>query len=600
MAFVKQFKNSLIAVLGIFALVFLLLLVGVIPYDEFIFGKFFVGASFLIIGQTVFLVTIDKSIIKIGRSVGSSLMKFKKPWIIIFFGFLFGLVSTVAEPDVQVLISELLDVNPFISSLLLISIFGIGAGLFVGLALIRILKNIKLKYILLVLYSIIFILAAFCPENYLGLAFDSGGVSTGAITVPFILSLVIGICAIKSGSTKDDNFGAAGIVSTGPIIAVLILGIIFGAPEGTYSYVPLNIPFFDMFFNQIKEVALALSPLILTFIVSQLTFLKLPAKQTIKILIGLLIAGIGLVFFLTGIYYGFSTMGTFIGEAITNTVADWFILVFGFLIGFVIIFTEPAVIVLVGQIEDVTAGFIKKKTVFIALAIGVALAVMLSFVHILYSISWWYFLFPFYALCIALNFVIPKIFMSIAFDGGGIASGTMSVAFILPICIGISEALGQEIMLSAFGVIGFVATIPIFTLQVLGLIYKLSKMKKERKLKKEKLLEEKLLKEQEQIQGQDLEQQQGKDLEQKQSKDLEQEQEQKQSKGLEQEQEQKLKKEKDKAKNKETQKEQEKPKTKQLEEQNEKELKEEKKQKDIKENKDAKQKARKEGTNETS
>jgi hypothetical protein len=540
MAFVKQFKNSSIAVLGILALVFLLLLVGVIPFDETIFGKFLLGASLLIIGQTVFLVTIEKSIIKIGRSVGSSLMKFKKPWIIIFFGFLFGLVSTIAEPDVQVLVSELLDVNPFISSFLLISVFGIGAGSFVSLALIRILKNIELKYILLILYSIIFILAAFCPENYLGLAFDSGGVSTGAITVPFILSLIIGVCAIKSGSTKDDNFGAAGIISTGPIITILILGIIFGAPQGTYSYVPFNAPFFDVLVNQIKDVGLALSPLLLTFLISQFTFLKLSAKQTVRIFIGLIIAGLGLVFFLTGIYYGFSAMGTFIGEAITSTVADWFILLFGFLIGFIIVFTEPAVIVLVSQIEEVTAGFMKKKTVFVALAIGVALAVLLSFVHILYSVSWWYFLIPFYAVSIALNFIIPKIFMSIAFDGGGIASGTMSVAFILPICIGISEELGQEIMINAFGVIGLVATIPIFTLQILGLIYKLSQIKRERKLKNEKLFEEKLLQEQEQNE----EQTEG--IEQKQIQDVKEAQEQKETKIEPQEKAKKTKTEKSK------------------------------------------------------
>lgn len=489
MNFLRQFLKSLLAVSAILLLIVLLLVVGAIPYDAEVFEKFLIGSALLVFGQTIFLITIENSIIKVGRSVGSSLMKVKKVWIIILFGFLFGLVTTIAEPDVQVLVGELLEVNPFISAFLLTSIFGIGAGLFVSLALIRILKNIGLKWVLLILYSIIFVLALFCPEQYLGLAFDSGGVSTGAVTVPFLLSLIIGVCAVKSGSTKDDSFGAAAIVSTGPIIAVLIMGIISGAPENTINYIPENYAFLEVLSAQSLNVVLALSPLLLTFIVAQFTLLKFPLKQAVKIFIGFLIAGMGLILFLTGVYYGFSIMGMYIGSSLVNTMGNWFILLFGFLIGSAIVFTEPATIVLVEQIEGVTAGFLKKKVVFITLALGVAIAVMLCFVHVLYNIKIWYFLLPFYSICLILNFIVPKIFTSISFDSGGIAAGTMAVAFILPICIGLCSSLELDIILVAFGAVGLVATVPIFTVQVLGLIYMVIKKRKDKKLKKIKFQE---------------------------------------------------------------------------------------------------------------
>lgn len=483
MDFAKQFLKSFLAVFAIVLLIIILLICGVIPYEALTFERFFIGAGLLVLGQTIFLVSIENSVLKVGRSVGSSLMKVKKVWIILIFGFFFGLVSTVAEPDVQVLVGELLEINPFISSILLTAVFGIGAGLFVSISLIRIFKNIGLKWVLLILYAIIFILASFSPLQYFGLAFDSGGVSTGSITVPFLLSLIIGICAIKSGSTKDDSFGVAAIVSTGPIIAILVMGIICGTPDNTITYNPQNLDFLTVLLTQTLNVICAIAPLFLTFIVTQVTLLRLPIKQVIRIFIGFILAGAGLILFLTGVYFGFSMMGEFIGSSLINTAGNWFILIFGFLIGAVLVFSEPAIIILALQIEDVTAGFLKKKVIFVAMGLGIAFAVMISFIHILYNINIWFILLPFYAVCVALNFVIPKIFTAISFDGGGIASGTMSVAFILPICIGMCEALNVDIISNAFGVIGLIASVPIFTVQMLGLIYIISKRIKDKKLK---------------------------------------------------------------------------------------------------------------------
>lgn len=475
MKILKQLLSSSLATLTIVALVFLLLVFGAIPYNVEIFSYFLIGAGLLAFGQAIFLVEIDQSVIKMGEAIGSSLMKLKKVWIIVLFGFLFGLVSTIAEPDVQVLIGQLLDMNPFVSSFLLLSLIGTGCGLLISFAILRILKNISLKWVLLVLYAIIFGLAMFSPEYFLGFSFDAGGVTTGGITVPFILALVIGICAIKGSNSKKDSFGAMAIASTGPIIAILILGIIFGEPTGSAYEVPQVLSFSGVLANQAVNVALAFSPLILTFIVMQLALLKMPIKQAVKIFVGFVLAGLGLICFLTGIYYGFSGMGTFIGENLIGSSGLFFILGFGLFIGLAIVYTDPATIILVRQVERVTSGFLKKRLVFITIGIGVSIAIMLTFIHVIFEISLWYIFAPFYFVMLILNFFIPKIFTAIAFDSGGIASGTMTVAFILPICVGMCSALGNDALLYGFGISGLVATVPIFTVQILGLIYSIKK-----------------------------------------------------------------------------------------------------------------------------
>ena len=471
MKFLRQLKHSSYAALMIVGLVFLLYLIGVIPYDQTTFMHFLIGAVLLIVGQSVFLVAIDASIIESGHLIGVKLIEKKRVWLIILFGFLFGLVTTIAEPDAQVLIGELVGINPFISSFLLLSIFGIGSGLFVSFAMFRILKNIDLKWVFLVIYSIIIILCFFAPESYVGLSFDAGGVSTGSMMVPFLLSLIIGLCAVRSGGGRENSFGAVAIASTGPIIAVLVLGIMFGEHGQTIVQEPENLSFFQILLSQLGDVALALSPLLVIFIISQIFILKLPKKQAIRVFVGFFVSAIGLVLFLTGIYFGFSGMGNFIGSHLVQSSENWFILIFGALLGSILVFTDPATIILVEQVEEVTSGFLKKKLVFTTLAIGVAVAVVLAFVHALYQINILYILAPIYVVCIILAFIIPKIFSSIAFDSGGIAAGTMVVAFILPICVGICGGLGVDTITFAFGTAGLVSTTPILAVELLGLLY---------------------------------------------------------------------------------------------------------------------------------
>lgn len=472
MNFLKKLGHSSLATLSILAVVFLLLWLGVIPYDGSVFVPFLIGAALLSVGQAVFLTGIDLSILEVGKRAGTRLMRMKKVWVIVLFGFIFGLVTTIAEPDVQVLIGQITSVNGFVSSFLLLSLFGISAGFFVSFALVRIIKKIPLRACLLFLYALIFILALFAPEEYLGLAFDSGSVATGSISSPFLLALVIGICSVRGGNAKDDNFGAVAIVSTGPIIAVLILGIIFGPTEAVAGSTMNATGFLPIFLENLKDVSIALAPLFAIFIVLQVFVLKLPKYEFFKAFAGFIITYFGLICFLTGVFFGFTNMGSFVGQHLASANLA-VVLVLSAALGFLIVFTEPSVLVLAEEIEDVTFKMLKKWIIYLTLGIGISLATLLGVLHTVLNISWWWLLLPCYIAIFVLSFFIPPIFTAIAFDSGGIASGTMTVAFILPICMGLSSGLGAELFNGAFGIAGIVATVPILTIMILGLIYKI-------------------------------------------------------------------------------------------------------------------------------
>ena len=477
MKFLKQIYESLIATAVIVAIVGFLCLIGVVPYDGDLFVDFIIGAVLLVIGKSVFMTGIDTSILPVGKAVGSELMKRKKVWIIVVFAFIFALVSTIAEPDVQLIASQITSINPFISSILLIAIISIGCALLTCFGLLRILKNIPLKWVMLGLYSIVIVLAFFCPPEYLGLSLDAGGATTGAITVPFLLSLTVGICALKGTNSKNDSFGVIAIASIGPIIALLILGIIAGAPSGDFSYTIAHPTFLGVFLTECMEVAVAFLPLLLTFLITQFTILKMHTRQVLRIIIGFIISYIGLVLFLTGVYFGFNTMAGYLGEMLALNVAPILILLIGMVIGFVLVYTEPAVAILAEQVEEVTTGFMKKKVILLTMGIGIGIAVILAFVNAIFEINLLWLAVGMLVVAITLNFFIPKIFVGVAFDGGGAASGTMLVAFILPMCFGLCEVFGTNILLHGFGVVGIVATAPIIVLQVLGIIYKIQKRK---------------------------------------------------------------------------------------------------------------------------
>lgn len=488
MNFLHKLKETILSIIPLIAIVTLLNFVLMWTGNDSLSGKelgdFFIACALVVAGLTLFLVGVDNSIITMGEMVGGSMIKFKKVFLILAFGFLFGFLCTIAEPDVQVLAAQVNSIDPRINNFLLVCVVGLGVAIFIVLALVKTIFKIKLKVMLLISYIIVFILAAFTPDNFLAMSFDSGGVTTGPITVPFILALCVGVASVRSENNSEDNFGMVALASVGPIMAIMILGLIFGVGGNT---LPPTAPesFLHLLGNTFGEVAIAILPITVIFLIFQFFFIKLPKKKLIEILLGALIVFLGLILFLTGVNFGFSSAGNAIGRLTANTDIAWLMIPVGLAIGIATVFTEPAIAVLGDQVEKVTSGNIKKKTLIYSLAIGVGIAVMLAVIKSLFAISLWYFVIPTYAIALLLMLFSPDIFSAIAFDSGGVASGPMTATFTLPLVMGIAEAKNEPVLLYAFGVVALVAVMPPIVIQVLGIMHKLKENRIETMTKSE-------------------------------------------------------------------------------------------------------------------
>ena len=480
-----KFREALISVLPITAIV-LLLCFTVAPIPNNMLVSFLTGAVMLIIGMAFFTLGADTAMTPIGNKVGSQITKSRKVWVIVFVSFLLGVIITISEPDLQVLANQV----PTIPNAVLIGTVALGVGVFLVIAMLRILFGISLNILLIGFYIIVFGLAMLVPKNFWAVAFDSGGVTTGPMTVPFIMALGVGVSSIRSDRhAGNDSFGLVALCSIGPVLAVLVLGLMFPT-EG--AYVPVEIPEMEnsqdmilLFVKELplyaKEVAVALAPIIIFFFLFNAFSIKLPKKPLISISVGLACTYVGLVLFLTGVNVGFMPVGNYIGNLIGSHSYNWILLPIAMLIGYFIVKAEPAVHVLNKQVEDLTAGSIPAKAMEMSLSIGVALSLGLAMTRVLTGISIMYFLIPGYLLALGLSFYAPKIFTSIAFDSGGVASGPMTATFLLPFAMGACEAIGgpDRIVSDAFGVVAMVAMTPLITIQLLGVEYKI-RTKKER------------------------------------------------------------------------------------------------------------------------
>lgn len=366
---------------------------------------------------------------------------------------------------------------------MIIAAVAIGVGGFLVIALLRILFSIPLPPLLVTFYAVVFIIALFTPKEFLAVAFDSGGVTTGPMTVPFIMALGIGISSIRSDKhAADDSFGLVALCSIGPILAVLILGMIYRSDGGVYTAstitevedsVELGQLFLHSLPEYFQEIAASLIPIVIFFGLFQIFSLRLKKRSLIKIFIGLFYTYIGLVLFLTGVNVGFMPAGNYLGQVIAELPYRWIIIPIGMLIGYFIVIAEPAVYVLMKQVEELTDGTISGNAMKTGLSISVAISVGLAMLRVLTGISIFYLLVPGYAAAILLSFFVPKIFTAIAFDSGGVASGPMTATFLLPFAIGACTAVGGDIVTDAFGVVAMVAMTPLITIQVMGLIYRL-------------------------------------------------------------------------------------------------------------------------------
>ena len=420
----------------------------------------------------------------IGEKTGSAITKSKNIFLVILITFIMGLVITISEPDLQVLAQQV----PSIPNMTLIIAVAIGVAAFLVLAVLRMLFKIPLAYLLVGFYIIIFGLTPFVSKDFLAIAFDSGGVTTGPMTVPFIMSFGIGIAAIRSDRhAEDDTFGLVSMCSIGPILAVLILGMIFkpGSAEHVSESIPVindTVELGKLFVHELpeymKEMAISIFPIILIFGIIQLFTRDLNKRTLIKILVGIIYTYIGLVLFLTGVNVGFMPAGNYLGQTIAGLSFSWIIVPIGMIIGYFIVQAEPAVFVLTKQVEEMTSGAISAKAMGTSLSIGVAISVGLAMIRVLTGISILYFLVPGYLIALVLTFFVPKIFTAIAFDSGGVASGPMTATFLLPFAMGACEALGGNIITDAFGIVAMVAMTPLITIQIMGMIFRI----KERKL----------------------------------------------------------------------------------------------------------------------
>lgn len=487
----EKVHESVASVMPITVIV-LLLCISIAPMTPGILTLFLFGAIMLIAGMGFFTLGADMSMIPMGEGIGAQMSKARKVYLPLIICLVLGIIITIAEPDLQVLAQQV----PAIPNMTLILTVAVGVGIFLVIAEVRMLLKVPLSYLLLGFYIIVFGLAFVAPDSFIPVSFDSGGVTTGPITVPFIMALGIGMASVRSDkNSTGDSFGLISLCSIGPILSVLILGICFKPESAVYTPVAITdlattkdaaMEFVKALPLYAEEVAVALIPIAVLFVLFQVIFRRFHSRQLIRIVSGFVYTYLGLVLFLTGVNVGFMPAGQYIGSTIAGSSYSWVLIPIGMLIGYYIVKAEPAVQVLTRQVEDVTNGAVSRKSIYLSLSIGIAFSVGMSMLRILTGLNILWFLIPGYVIALVLTFFVPQIYTGIAFDSGGVASGPMTATFLLPLAMGACEALGGNIMTDAFGIVAMVAMTPLVTIQVMGLIGNL-KMKAAKRRLHEKL-----------------------------------------------------------------------------------------------------------------
>lgn len=487
----QKIIESLTSVLPI-ALIIIALAFTLAPLDSGIFILFLAGVFLLILGMGCFTLGADMSMLVIGERIGSAVTHSRKIWLVALVSFIIGIIVTIAEPDLQILagqVSSLAD-KTVLGNYLLILTVAVGVGVFLTIAMLRIVIHIRLSYLLIAFYVTSLILALFfVDKSFWAVAFDSGGVTTGPMTVPFIMSLGVGVASIRSdGKGKDDSFGLVALSSVGPIITVLILGIIFKVENLGYAYTAFDAAhdtygmlflYLHGFADHAVEVVIAISPILVFFLGFQLVTRSFHKRQIVRILIGFLYTFVGLVLFLTGANVGFMRVGRAIGEELASLgggSGKWLLIPVGMMIGYFIVAAEPAVHVLNKQVERISAGAITATSMKRGLCVGVCISLGLSMLRIITHLNIMWILLPGYVLALILTFFAPPMFTGIAFDSGGVASGAMVSSFVIPLAVGACYTLNGGssafIMTEAFGCVASVALTPLISIQILGILYR--------------------------------------------------------------------------------------------------------------------------------
>ncbi len=488
----SKIKEALFSALPITAIVYILSLTPLFDFSTAELITFTIGAVLLVLGIGLFNLGADLAMTPMGTHVGSGLSKQRKLGLLLVVCFVLGLLITIAEPDLQVLANQ---VSAVMNGTVLVYAVGIGVGAFLVVAILRIVFRKSLSVILMLFYMLLFSLALMLVvsgnESLLPMAFDSGGVTTGPITVPFLMALCVGISNVLGDRrSKENSFGMVALCSVGPILAVLLLGI-FSNNDMTYQVPDYAVSsdilgaYTHTLVHTAGEVAVALGLIVIFFMGCQLLFLKLPVKRLLKIGVGVVFTYVGLVIFLTGVNVGFMPIGYKLGYSLAQG-NEWFLVVFGLVMGVLTVLAEPAIHVLNGQVEEVTGGLVTKKAMMTGLCIGVGASIALSVIRIIFDFSLVYYIIPGYFISLALSLFVPPVYTAIAFDSGGVASGPLTSGFILPFATGICVAMHGEsaVLRDAFGVVALVAMTPLITIQLLGFRSIIDRRMKERRAMK--------------------------------------------------------------------------------------------------------------------
>ncbi len=466
--------------------IMLVISIFLVPMELGTMVMFLSGAVMLIFGMGFFQLGAEMAMTPIGEGIGVQISKSKKVWLVLFIGFVMGVIITISEPDLQVLAEQV----PSVPNMVLILTVAVGVGLFLSLAIIRIKFHIDLSRLLIVLYIALIGASFFVPGEFLAVAFDSGGVTTGPMTVPFIMAMGIGLASVRSDkNSSSDSFGLVALSSIGPILAVLILGCFYKPTEAEYSLgevaeVITTRDVVSVFLHEIPEFAgevfVSLLPIIAVFLLFQLMTRRYQKRQLKRIAVGMVYTFTGLVLFLCGVDVGFAPVGTYLGGELAALRYNWVLIPIGMIIGYFIVKAEPAIQVLNHQVENVTDGAVSVKTMNRCMSAGVAISIGLAMMRVILSIPIYWIIIPGYLIALAMSLIVPKIFVGIAFDSGGVASGPMTSTFLLPLSIGACTAIGGELMTDAFGVVALVALTPLIAIQLMGLVYKFKTAKLEK------------------------------------------------------------------------------------------------------------------------
>ena len=480
MNILSKLKETAVSVLPVMAIVLFLGLTFV-PLDKVLLARFTGGGLLLIIGLTIFLLGVDLGIQPMGERCGAELTKKRSLTLLLGVALVIGFIVTAAEPDIQVFGDQVRSIFPFVNKLSITFVIAGGVGLFIMLGLLRTVLNLSIKWTFFISYSLIFALTFFTPESFIGIAFDSGGATTGPMTVPFIMALGLGVSSVRDDN--NNSFGLTGVCSIGPVMAVLIYAIVVRSAVGTVAE-PVATTAVTESFAQIvghvfRESLFSIAPLFTLFVIFQISLLKMTKRQVIRIVIGFIYAFIGLTIFLIGVNAGFSQTGAELGQKLGTLAISrggvWYVLLIGtgLVLGAIIVCAEPAVWILSEQVEQVSGGTIRRRVLLIFLSAGTALAIGLSMWRAVAGFNLKYILIPGYAIAMLLMVFSPSLFSGIAFDSGGVASGPLTSTFVLSFTLGAAANGNGTGGNDSFGVIALVAMMPLLAIQLMGIIYKL-------------------------------------------------------------------------------------------------------------------------------